>query len=314
MAEKAPIIVIDRETGEPFEETILGEKWIRWAYQDSRSRFLERILFRSPLVSKLTGKWYDSVFSSGKIDAVIEELAIDVDEFAQPKESYRSFNEFFSRKLKPQARPFSKAPELLVSPADGRILVFPALDKNTFAPVKGHPADIRRMLPDHAERFANGALAIVRLCPADYHRYHFPCAGDITEYRSIDGALHSVNPIALGSGPDVFGDNKRSYTLIETAHAGTLCFMEVGAFGVGAIVNTRCAGHVEKMDEKGYFKFGGSSVVLIFEPGRIRFCEDLVANSAGGRETLVKVGQPLATAIVPGSWAGHLLAGADILS
>jgi len=297
MADNAPIIVIDRETGEPFVETVLGEKWIRWAYQDSSSGILERILFRSTCVSKLMGKWYDSSFSRGKIDAVIEELAIDVDEFAQPKESYRSFNEFFTRQLKPDVRPFRTDPELFVSPADGRALVFPSLDEDTFAPVKGRPFSIRKMLPGHADRFTNGALAIVRLCPADYHRYHFPCAGNITEYGSIAGALHSVNPIALRSGSDVFGDNKRSYTLIDTEHAGTLCFMEIGAFGVGGIVNTRCSGHVEKMEEKGYFKFGGSSVVLLFEPGRIRFCEDLVTNSDAGKETLVKVGQPLATAI-----------------
>ena len=239
MADNAPIIVIDRETGEPFEETVLGEKLIRWAYQDSRSGFLERILFRSSCVSKLMGKWYDSSFSKGKIGAVIEKLSIDEDEFAQPRESYRSFNEFFTRKLKPDARPFSTAPELLVSPADGRVLVFPTLDEDTFAPVKGYPFSIRKMIPDHADSFTNGALAIIRLCPADYHRYHFPCAGDITEYRCITGALHSVNPIALGSGPDVFGDNKRSYTLIDTEHAGTMCFMEIGAFGVGGIVNTR---------------------------------------------------------------------------
>jgi phosphatidylserine decarboxylase len=139
MAENAPIIVIDRETGEPFEETVLGEKWLRWAYQDSRSGFLERILFGSTGVSKLMGKWYDSSFSKGKIDAVIEELLIDVDEFAQSKDSYRSFNEFFTRQLKPDARPFSTDPELLVSPAEGRILVFPTLDQDTFSPVKGRP-------------------------------------------------------------------------------------------------------------------------------------------------------------------------------
>ena len=123
--------------------------------------------------------------------------------------------------------------------------------------------------------------------------------GDIVllEPREHDANFFSVNPIALGSGPDVFGDNKRCYTLIDTDHAGTLCFVEVGAFGVGAIVNTCCAGHVEAMDEKGYFKFGGSSVVLVFEPGRIRFCEDLVANSDAGKETLVRVGQPLATTL-----------------
>jgi phosphatidylserine decarboxylase len=298
MADNAPIIVIDRESGEPFEETVMGEKWIRWAYQDSRSGLLERILFRSSWVSKLMGMWYDSPFSRGKIDAVIEGLSIDVDEFAHPKESFRSFNEFFIRQLNPDARPFSTDPELIVSPADGRVLVFPAIDENTFAPVKGHPFDLRKALPGRADRYTSGALAIVRLCPADYHRYHFPCAGDITEYRCIAGALHSVSPIAFASGPDVFGDNKRCYTLIDTEHAGTLCFMEVGAFGVGGIVNTRCSGHVEKMDEKGYFKFGGSSIVLVFEPGRIRFCEDLAANSAAGRETLVKVGQPLGSAVV----------------
>jgi len=298
MADNTPIIVIDRETGEPFEEKVLGEKLIRWAYQDSRSGFLERILFRSACVSKLMGKWYDSSFSKGKIDAVIEKLAIDEDEFALPKESYRSFNQFFTRQLKPDARPFSTDPELIVSPADGRVHVFPTLDEETFAPVKGHPFNLRKMIPGHADRFTNGALAIVRLCPADYHRYHFPCAGDITEDRCIAGALHSVNPIALGSGFDVFGDNQRCYTLIDTEYAGTMCFMEIGAFGVGGIVNTRLAGHVEKMDEKGYFKFGGSTVVLLFEPGRIRFYEDLVANSDDGKETLVKVGQPLATANV----------------
>ena len=298
MADNAPIIVIDRETGEPFEETVLGEKLIRWAYQDSRSGFLERILFRSSCVSRLMGKWYDSAFSRGKIDAVIEKLSIDVDEFAQPSGNYRSFNEFFTRRLKPDARPFSTDPELLVSPADGRVLVYPALDEYAFAPVKGYPFDLRRMIPDHADRFTNGALAIVRLCPADYHRYHFPCAGDITDYQCIAGTFHSVNPIALGSGRDIFGDNKRSFTLINAEHAGTICFMEIGAFGVGGIVNTCTSGHVEKMDEKGYFKFGGSTVVLLFEHGRVRFYEDLVVNSDVGKETLIKVGQPLATANV----------------
>jgi len=296
MDSKQPIVVIDRATGEPFEEAILGEKWIRWAYQDAKSRFWERVLFRSTLVSKLLGMWYDCPCSKGKIDAAIEELGIDEAEFAEPKSSYRSFNDFFIRKLKPEARPFSTEPEAIVCPADGRALVFPELDEDTFVPVKGHPFTIRKMLPGIAERFIGGALAVIRLCPADYHRYHFPCEGDIVESRDINGTLHSVNPIALAAGPDVFGENKRSYTLIDTEHVGTMCFVEIGAFGVGSIVNTRRSGRVDKMEEKGYFKFGGSTVVLAFEPGRISFSEDLTANSAAGRETLVKVGQPLAVA------------------
>jgi phosphatidylserine decarboxylase len=300
MAENVPIIVIDRETGKQFEEVIMGEKWLRWAYQDSKSRLLERILFRTSWASKLMGKWYDSSFSKGKIGPVIKELSIDVSEFAQPAKSYKSFNDFFTRRLKPKMRPFSTDPDIIVSPADGRALVFPSLHQDTFVPVKGSEFSIRKMVPSHASRFSNGAMAIIRLCPADYHRYHFPCAGKITEYENIAGTLHSVNPIALTSGPAVFGDNKRSVTLIATEKYGTLCFMEVGAFGVGSIINMRCSGHVEKMDEKGYFKFGASTVILIFEPGRISFCEDLVANSNAGKETLIKVGQPLATGVKRG--------------
>jgi len=291
-----PIIVIDRDTGEPFQEKILGEKWLRWAYQDSRSGLLERILFRSTFVSKLIGKWYDLPLSRGKIGPVIEELSIDPSEFAEPVESYRTFNEFFIRQLKPDARPFNTDPESLACPADGRTLVFPSLEEDMFAPVKGRRFSIRKMLPVHAEYFVNGPLAIVRLCPADYHRYHFPCAGEVIEYQDIDGTLHSVNPLALASGPDVLGDNKRSYTLINNEYVGNICIMEVGAFGVGGIVNTRRSGHVDKMDEKGWFKFGGSTIVLMFERGRVNFSEDLLKNSSAGLETLVKAGQPLATA------------------
>ena len=293
LSDKAPIVIVDRQTGKTFEEAVLGEKWIRWAYQDSGSSLVEKAFFRSPWISRLMGKWYDSSFSHSKIDAVIKELAIDTSEFAPPA-NYNTFNEFFIRQLKPETRPYSQDPKVIVSPADGRVLVFPKLAEDTFAPVKGHPFSIRKMLPDHFERYINGSLVIVRLCPADYHRYHFPCAGKITAYKDVDGALHSVNPIALGGKADVFGENKRSYTMLETQAAGTVCFIEVGAFGVGSIVNNVKEGPVTKMQEKGYFKFGGSTVVLVFEEGKIQFSEDLVANSLAGRETLVKVGQDLA--------------------
>lgn len=294
MAEQSPIVVVDRESGSTFEETVLGENWIRWAYQDSRSGLLERLLFQSPWLSRLMGSYYDAGLSQKKIPQVIQELAIDMSECAQPLESFASFNAFFARSLKPEARPYNDDANEIVSPADGRVLVFPKLDEDVFAPVKGYPFSIRTMLPEYSARYEHGALAIVRLCPADYHRYHFPCAGTIVASADFPGALHSVNPIALASGADVFGENKRSYTLIETEDFGTVCFMEVGAFGVGSIINTCTTGTVQKMDEKGYFKFGGSTVVLLFEPGRIQFCEDLLANSSQGLETLIRVGQPLA--------------------
>lgn len=294
MRQNTPILVIDRDTGTEFEEVILGEGYIRWAYQDSTSSLVERLLFRSKLFSKIMGFWYDSPLSRGKIAPAIKALAIDESEFLKPRSSYRTFNDFFIRHLKPEARPYSKDDSDIVSPADGRVLVFPRLDEDTFVPVKGFPFSIHKMLPGLSDRYVNGALAIIRLCPADYHRYHFPCAGRINDSKDIDGSLHSVNPIALGSGPDVFGENKRSYTLIETEAAGMVCFVEVGAFGVGSIVDTVSSDLVNKMDEKGYFKFGGSTVVLVFEQGKIDFSQDLIDNSALGKETLVKVGQTIA--------------------
>ncbi|WP_323780594.1 archaetidylserine decarboxylase [Leisingera sp.] len=295
--QRDPILVVDRDTGVTFEEAVLGEKWIRWAYQNASARPIEKLLFRSSLISRLMGAWFDSRLSKGKIKAVIEDLSIDMSEASADTESFSCFNDFFVRHLKPEVRPFSTGPKDVVSPADGRVLVCPELAEDVFVPVKGYPMSVRTMLPGIADRFTGGALAIARLCPADYHRYHFPVTGRIIAAQDIPGALHSVNPIALGAGPDVFGENKRSWTLIESENAGTYCFVEVGAFGVGSIINTRTEGAVQKMDEKGYFKFGGSTVVVVFEPGRIRFADDLVANSAKGRETLVKVGQPLATAL-----------------
>ncbi|WP_264213901.1 archaetidylserine decarboxylase [Leisingera thetidis] len=295
--QRDPILVVDRDTGKTFEEAVLGEKWIRWAYQNASARPIEKLLFHSSLISRLMGAWFDSRLSKGKIKAVIEDLSIDMSEASADTESFSCFNDFFVRHLKPEVRPFSADPHEIVSPADGRVLVFPELAEDTFVPVKGHPMSVCTMLPGIAERFVGGALAIARLCPADYHRYHFPAAGRIIAAQDIPGALHSVNPIALGAGPDVFGENKRSWTLVETETLGTYCFVEVGAFGVGSIINTRTTGAVQKMDEKGYFKFGGSTVVVVFEPGKIRFADDLMENSAKGRETLVKVGQPLATAL-----------------
>ncbi len=297
LMQRDPILVVDRDTGVTFEEAVLGEKWIRWAYQNASARPIEKLLFRSSLISRLMGAWFDSRLSKGKIKAVIEDLSIDMSEASADTESFSCFNDFFVRHLKPEVRPFSTGPKDVVSPADGRVLVCPELAEDVFVPVKGYPMSVRTMLPGIADRFTGGALAIARLCPADYHRYHFPVTGRIIAAQDIPGALHSVNPIALGAGPDVFGENKRSWTLIESENAGTYCFVEVGAFGVGSIINTRTEGAVQKMDEKGYFKFGGSTVVVVFEPGRIRFADDLVANSAKGRETLVKVGQPLATAL-----------------
>ena len=120
MTENTPIYVVNRETGDEFQEVVMGEKYIRWAYQDATSNFIERLLFGSTVVSKIMGLWYDSVFSRGKIKPTIKNLGIDEAEFLEHTESYRTFNDFFIRHLKREARPYSKDKNNIVSPADGR--------------------------------------------------------------------------------------------------------------------------------------------------------------------------------------------------
>ena len=163
--------------------------------------------------------------------------------------------------------------------------------------MKGAKFRVQDLLGRVAREYRSGALATIRLCPGDYHRFHFPCGGDILETRTIKGAYHSVNPIALGSGVNVFCANKRSFTIIKSKYFGRFCYLEVGAFGVGSIVQTFTGKTCTKMREKGYFQYGGSTIILIFEPGMIRFSDDLVNNSAAGYETRVLTGETIGIAV-----------------
>jgi phosphatidylserine decarboxylase len=139
-------------------------------------------------------------------------------------------------------------------------------------------------------------MVIARLCPVDYHRFHFPCDGLADTPQLINGPLYSVNPIALQRRFAILSENKRVITEIESELFGTVLFVEIGATAVGTIKQTfRPNQVVYKGQEKGYFEFGGSCIVLLFEENRIVFDADLVANTKQGFETLVKFGESLGT-------------------
>ena len=165
--------------------------------------------------------------------------------------------------------------------------------------VKGIEDSIHALFARDMDDFNGGKVAVLRLCPADYHRYHFPCNGTIAEQVMIDGKYHSVNPVALNAQRRIFCRNKRSYTLIDTEDFGRLALMEVGAFGVAGIHQTFSGTQVERMQEKGYFDFGGSTIVLVFQKDRIDFSADLVEHSQKGVETLVKVGETIGQTLKP---------------
>ena len=215
-------------------------------------------------------------------------------EVLHPIESFRSFNEFFYRELKPNARPCSAPdnPRIIVSPADCRSVVFNRMDEATKIWVKGREFSIERLLgtayPEDAKRYTNGALGIFRLAPQDYHRFHIPVDGVMGEPKLIAGEYYTVNPMAIRSALDVYGENVRVVIPIDSVQHGRVMVICVGAMMVGSTVITRKAGEtVKRAEELGYFKFGGSTILTLFEEGTMKFDDDLVDNSNTALETLV---------------------------
>lgn len=215
-------------------------------------------------------------------------------EVLQPTSEFKNFNEFFYRKLKPTARPCSAPdnPNIIVSPADCRSVVFNELDHAQKIWVKGREFSVERLLgnayPQDAKRYKNGGLGIMRLAPQDYHRFHIPVDGVMDEPKLIDGEYYTVNPMAVRSALDVYGENIRVIVPIDSVAHGRVMVICVGAMMVGSTVITRKKGeHVKRAEELGYFKFGGSTLLLLFEPGRMKFDDDLTQNSDEALETLV---------------------------
>ena len=287
------IVYYDRYKRELCEEAVMGEGAIRWAYQTMSGKILSKCIFGNSLLSRLLGLYFDSSFSRRQIKKTITDLNINSDEFLLPVNKFKSFNDFFTRQLKPKARPFDNSNELIVSPADGRVLVYPNASSDSIISIKGMQDSVSNFLGHENSNFKDCSVAVIRLCPSDYHRYHFPCTGTVIKSGKISGLYHSVNPVALDSEPNIFCRNKREYTLCNTEQ-GKFIISEVGAFGVAGIIQTYKGENFKKMDEKGYFKFGGSTVVLIFPNNKVTFNEDLIKYSADGTETLIHVGDVLA--------------------
>lgn len=281
---------IDRETGKLCTETVMGDGALRFAYETLLGRTLWFGMFYSKLPSALLGKYYDSRLSHGAIPKLANLPGLQLQEAEKDWHDYTSFNDFFTRRLKPGIRPADNAPQVLCAPADGRLLLYTDIDKNAQFPVKGAMRSLEYLcaeaLPD-----ARYHAAVFRLAPVDYHRFHYPCECEqVLPARRIAGRYHSVNPIAFKKVPDVFIENTRSISVLENPLFGKMFYIEVGAFGVGSIVQTSGAGKHCKMDEKGFFKFGGSTVILVIPAEKIVFDADLLENSRNGIETLIRCG------------------------
>lgn len=299
MTASDPIIYFNRRTGKLEKEQIYGEAWLRWIYGNPLGRLSLAAVVRRAWFSAWYGWRMDRRASANKVLPFVVDYGLDAEEFTKPATAFRTFNEFFYRSLRPAARPIAGGDEVVVFPADGRHLAFADVESADGFYVKGKKFTVAELLDDGelGRDYAGGSMVISRLCPVDYHRFHFPVSGVPSEARAVSGWLYSVSPIALRLNPGYLVENKRMVTLIQTRHFGRVAMLEVGATMVGAILQGYAPDRpVAKGEEKGRFAFGGSCVITLFERGRVVLDADLLEHSAEQREVYARMGERLGVA------------------
>lgn len=266
------------------------DKLLSFLYTNIFGRMLLKPLIQ-PQVSKLAGRYLSSAHSKWLISKFIERNEINMDIYEEC--DYSSFNDFFTRKIKPDCRPVPEDLDVLISPCDCLATVYPIQENTTFS-IKNTEYTLRSLLrsPRLAKRFRGGYAYILRLTVEDYHRYLYSVSGKQSKNYHIDGTFHTVNPIANDYLP-IYKENTREYTVIHSKEFGDVLQMEVGALLVGKISNHKQSTVVTRGEEKGFFEYGGSTIVVLAQKGRVTPRSDLLTNSKNGYETKVLQAHPL---------------------
>ena len=266
---------------------------LRFLYGTVPGRAVLKLAASRP-VSQLAGRFMDSPLSRPLIRPFIRKNGIRIADYLPMR--YESFNAFFCRPIRKELRPLPEEAALLCAPCDGLLSAYRITD-GLVLPVKQSLYTIPELLggDPEAARFQDGSCLVFRLCVNHYHRYCYIDAGTKGPNIFLPGTLHTVRPIALAALP-VFTRNCREYTLMQTAHFGTIAQVEVGAMLVGKIDNYKGRGSFRRGEEKGRFLYGGSTVILLVEKDRVVIDEALFRATAQGVETPVRMGQPLGRA------------------
>lgn len=286
----------DRKSKKYEIELVAGEKYLDWTYSSRLGMNLLEIFIKKKAFSKLYGWYCDTKTSKSKIKSFIKDLNIDMSIVEKNENEFNSFNEFFIRKLKPSARPFSNENNILISPAEGRIFAYENIDLNNIMQIKGINYSLNELIKNKniASKYIGGTCIIFRLCPTDYHRFHFLDNGVCEKSNKIKGAYYSVNPIALKKIPKLFCENKREWSIFHSENFKDVLYVEVGATCVGSIIQTYTPNSkVKKGDEKGYFKFGGSTVVLFLQKDVVKIDDDIIEQTKLGYETKILMGEKI---------------------
>lgn len=266
------------------------DRMLEWLYGTSLGRLMVKGLIR-PRVSRAAGWLLDRRISALAVKPFIQKNHLSMEDFEQ--RPYRSFNDFFTRQLKPGRRPIDREPGHLIAPCDSKLTVCPIRPDSRFW-VKGTEYTLAGLLRDSrlAETFLGGTLLLFRLTVGDYHRYAYIDSGFAGESVRIPGVFHTVNPAAASRYP-IYRENTREYALLESEDFGTLLQMEVGAAMVGRIVNAPGSRQVSRGEEKGRFEFGGSTIIVLLQKDAATLDEDILRNTAQGAETVVRLGQKI---------------------
>ena len=265
------------------------DKLLRHLYNDRGGRLCLRVLV-SPWISKMAGRLLNTGFSARFVGDFVEKNRIDLS--ICEKQKFSSWNDFFTRRLRQGERSVDEREKVLVSPCDGKLSVY-RIDKNSRFWIKDTEYTVEQLLRNKslAERYLGGYDLVFRLTVDDYHHFCYPADGKKSDNVVVPGIFHTVNPVANEVYP-IYRENAREYTLLKTEKFGTVLMMEVGAMMVGKITNVeKKSVSVKKGQEKGWFEFGGSTIILLLQHGKVRLDYDLIENTENGYETVVRMGE-----------------------
>lgn len=253
-----------------------------------------RKLATMPITSALAGSYMNTAFSRRIIDGFAEKNGIDLSEYLS--EEYKCFNDFFTRNIKPGARPVDMEPGHLISPCDGHLSAY-KIDKDSVFEIKGSEYNVSDLLEGSncGDEYLNGTCLVLRLAVDNYHRYCYIDEGKKTRNYHVDGRFDPVRPVVIRKRP-VFVQNTREYTFMDTENFGRVAQIEVGACLVGRIHNHHESCLTHRGKEKGLFLFGGSTIVLLFKENTLDIPKKIFTDSLYSRELPVKYGQMIGKA------------------
>lgn len=245
----------------------------------------------APALSEWAGYFCSSIASRFMIVPFIKKSGIDMSQYKAAM--YSSYNDFFTRQIRPECRPIDMTPSALISPCDSKLSIYKT-DQNSVFSIKNSYYSVNSLVKckSLADKYCNGYCMIFRLEIDDYHRYIYIDNGNKTKNRHISGFYHTVNPIALES-VDIYRENTREVTMLNTENFGEVLQIEIGAMMVGRILNHHQESEIRRGQEKGMFEFGGSTIVLLFKENAVVPDSDILKNTAEGFETIVKMGEKI---------------------